>query len=127
MTDNRYDDPRIYFAAERTYLAWIRTGLALMGFGFVVARFGLFLRQVAAMHGANGMPAPTAFSPWVGVLMIAGGVLLMGASTLRHLSVVRELQRGGTSFRRPSMLGIALATLLTVAGVAMAIHLLLIK
>ena len=37
-------DPRVFFAAERTFLAWIRTGLALMGFGFVVARFGLFLR-----------------------------------------------------------------------------------
>jgi putative membrane protein len=33
-----------YLAAERTLLAWIRTGLALMGFGFVVARFGLFLQ-----------------------------------------------------------------------------------
>jgi hypothetical protein len=39
-------DPRIYFAAERTYLAWIRTGLGLMGFGFVVARFGLFLKEL---------------------------------------------------------------------------------
>jgi Domain of unknown function (DUF202) len=35
-----------YLAAERTFLAWIRTGLALMGFGFVVARFGLFLQTL---------------------------------------------------------------------------------
>jgi putative membrane protein len=35
-----------YLAAERTLLAWIRTGLALMGFGFVVARFGLFLKEL---------------------------------------------------------------------------------
>jgi putative membrane protein len=35
-----------YLSAERTLLAWIRTGLALMGFGFVVARFGLFLQQI---------------------------------------------------------------------------------
>ncbi len=42
-------DPRIYFAAERTLLAWVRTGLAMMGFGFVVARFGLFLRELAAV------------------------------------------------------------------------------
>ena len=32
---------RDYLAAERTFLEWIRTGLALMGFGFVMARFGL--------------------------------------------------------------------------------------
>ncbi len=42
------DDPRIYFAAERTFLAWIRTGLGLMGVGFAVSRFGLFLREMRA-------------------------------------------------------------------------------
>jgi putative membrane protein len=39
-------DLRDYLAAERTFLAWTCTGLALMGFGFVVARFGLFLQQL---------------------------------------------------------------------------------
>jgi len=33
---------RGYLAEERTFLAWIRTGISLMGFGFVVARFGIF-------------------------------------------------------------------------------------
>ena len=45
MTPPPPEDPRVRFAAERTLLAWLRTGLALMGFGFVVARFGLFLRE----------------------------------------------------------------------------------
>lgn len=40
---------RDYLAAERTFLAWIRTGLALMGFGFVVARFGIFLQELERM------------------------------------------------------------------------------
>ncbi len=57
-------DPRVFFAAERTFLAWIRTGLALMGFGFVVARFGLFLREIAAMQG--GPPPPAGVSRWLG-------------------------------------------------------------
>ncbi len=30
------DDPRVYFAAERTLLAWIRTGITTIGLGFVV-------------------------------------------------------------------------------------------
>jgi len=46
-TNEPPDDPRVPLAAERTLLAWVRTGLALMGFGFVVARFGLFLREIA--------------------------------------------------------------------------------
>ncbi len=40
------DDPRVYFAAERTLLAWIRTAITLMGFGFVIARFGIFLEFI---------------------------------------------------------------------------------
>ena len=42
MTERATIGASDYLAAERTFLAWIRTGLALMGFGFVVARFGLF-------------------------------------------------------------------------------------
>ncbi len=37
---------RDYLAEERTFLAWIRTGVTLMTFGFVVARFGLFLEEL---------------------------------------------------------------------------------
>ena len=48
-------DPRVFFAAERTLLAWVRTGLTIMAFGFVVARFGLFLRLLAAQQG-QGIP-----------------------------------------------------------------------
>jgi Predicted membrane protein len=41
------NDPRVFFAAERTLLAWNRTSLTLMAFGFVVERFGLFLHMLA--------------------------------------------------------------------------------
>ena len=46
-------DPRVYFAAERTLLAWIRSGLTVMALGFVVARFGLFLTLMSAPGGAS--------------------------------------------------------------------------
>ena len=48
MAEPAERDPRVYFAAERTFLAWIRTGLGLMGVGFAVARFGFFLRELHA-------------------------------------------------------------------------------
>lgn len=51
MTMSPISDPRVYFAAERTLLAWLRTGLGIMAFGFVVARFGLFLRLVQVQGG----------------------------------------------------------------------------
>jgi len=51
MTDRPAGRASDYRAAERTFLAWIRTGLALMGFGFVVARFALFLQTLE-----NGQP-----------------------------------------------------------------------
>ncbi|MDR3635806.1 MAG: DUF202 domain-containing protein [Isosphaeraceae bacterium] len=40
-----------HLANERTFLAWIRTSLGLIGLGFVLARMGLFLRQLAATAG----------------------------------------------------------------------------
>jgi putative membrane protein len=62
-----------YLAAERTLLAWIRTGLAMMGFGFVVARFGLFLQQLEVVR--NAQPAHSyGLSLWFGTALIAAGV-----------------------------------------------------
>ena len=69
------DDPRIYFAAERTFLAWIRTGLGLMGVGFAVARFGLFLRQLQAAQQLAPVHA-TGLSVISGVALVGLGVLI---------------------------------------------------
>ena len=113
-------DPRMFFAAERTFLAWIRTGLALMGFGFVVARFGLFLREMAAMQG--GPPPPAGVSRWFGIGLIGLGVLLTAASTATHLSTVRRLNRGEPVVGRPTWLGVSIALLLIVVGVLMAAY-----
>ena len=49
LSPSPIDDPRIYLAAERTFLAWIRTSVSLMGFGFLIARFALFIREYGLM------------------------------------------------------------------------------
>src|SRR5438105_5643443 len=83
-------DLRDYLAAERTFLAWIRTGLALMGFGFVVARFGLFLRELLAARGATPAPHPH-LSLIVGVALVLIGVIVHLAAALHYRQAVRAL------------------------------------
>jgi len=86
-------DPRVFFAAERTLLAWIRTGLNIMAFGFVVARFGLFLRLITLQHievGSNLSP-PSYFSNFVGIGLVLVGVASMFIATLQHRQFVASL------------------------------------
>ena len=63
------NDPRACFAAERTLLAWTRTGITLMGFGFVIERFGLFLYMFMSVEGKEWQRD----SFWVGICFILLG------------------------------------------------------
>ena len=114
-------DLRDSLAAERTFLAWIRTGLALMGFGFVVARFGLFLEQLQFQHVPS---APSyGLSLWFGTALIAVGVVVFLLSAWHHLRLLEELNRGGPLPSRPSKEAVAIAVFLALVGLAMAIYL----
>src|SRR5690348_14683619 len=70
--------PRDYLANERTLLAWVRTGVALIGLGFVVARFGLFLRELRFRGNAPGQAiGGEDWSTILGTLMILLAALLL--------------------------------------------------
>jgi len=112
-----------YLAAERTFLAWIRTGLALMGFGFVVARFGLFLQELTFVEPALRGRAGGGHSVWFGTALIVAGVLVDIFACWQHMALVRQLDRGESQFTKSSKASIALAVFLALAGVAMAIYL----
>jgi putative membrane protein len=125
-TPDRNQDPRVYLAAERTFLAWIRTGLSLMGFGFVVARFGLFLREIEfsthplSLHSAR-------FTLWVGTALILIGVLVNLFSALQHIRFVRAVKSGTEVVDRPVTMAVAIALILAVTGVAMTIYLVFVR
>ena len=115
-------DPRVYFAAERTFLAWIRTGLGLMGIGFAVSRFGLFLRQLTATD--SRLPArTTGLSLWSGVALVALGVIVTLSSVLRHIQLIHELTSGTWQPGRISRDAVILGLILAALGIGMAIYL----
>ena len=126
MADAPEKDPRVYFAAERTFLAWIRTGLGLMGVGFAVARFGLFLRQLRASE-AHTTVHGTGLSVWSGVAIVFLGVVVLVAAILQHLILIRELRTGTWSPGRTSRSAVVLASLLAIVGVGMAVYLLVLR
>jgi uncharacterized protein (DUF302 family)/uncharacterized membrane protein YidH (DUF202 family) len=97
-----------------------------MGFGFVVARFGLFLQQLQVIQRA---PAAQSYglSLWLGTALIAVGVILNILAGWHHVRLVRELDRGQGVHSRPSMQAVTIAFILALVGLAMAIYLISVR
>lgn len=116
-------DVRDYFAAERTLLAWVRTGLALMGFGFVVAWFGLFLREIADV---TGLPPLKQFGSALafGTALVVFGVVVTAWAAVHHAKTIRRLGRGEPLEFKPVSFGTVVAGALAAVGAAVAGYLL---
>lgn len=89
MPNPQDPDPRVVLALERTTLVWTRTALALMGFGFVVSRLGVFLRELHPTISASGR------GQWIGLAIVALGGAVQIAALVTHVQSVRRLRASG--------------------------------
>jgi putative membrane protein len=119
------EDPRVLFAAERTLLAWQRSSLSLMGFGFLIERFGLFLR---ALHPEIVVPRQHVFALIIGVVFILLGVVAAFLSSAGYRRFIRTMpkpvpQGFATQLSYAinyaiALIGLALATYLVISSKA---------
>lgn len=116
------NDPRVFFAAERTLLAWNRTSLTLMAFGFMVERFGLFLRMFGP---ARPDAVPHGFSFWLGVAFMLLGAFTAAVAAAQYRKVLKTLKPIEIPQGYRFNLGVITNLVVTLLGVALTLYLFL--
>jgi putative membrane protein len=112
-TPQRASGPADHLANERTFLAWIRTSIALMGFGFVIVKFALFIRQISNALGEKVVLPGKGYSAIIGVIMVALGAIMATLAFLRYRNIEKQLN---TNSYFPSQWLSVLVTLSIVIG-----------
>lgn len=84
-------NPNDHLANERTFLAWIRTGIAIMGFGFVVVKFSLFIRQLSIALDQDIVLPEKGYSSMIGILLVCIGAVSVLLAFIRYRSIERKL------------------------------------
>jgi putative membrane protein len=118
-------DPRVFFAAERTLLAWLRTGLTIIAIGFVVARFGLFVRlmslQVQPQQQQLSSPS---LSAELGIAFVIVGSLSIFIAAIQHSRFIATLTFSDLPPKYSRKIAIVLSLLVATLGIVLAVYLL---
>ncbi len=118
---NSFAKSREHLANERTFLAWIRTSIAFMGFGFVIVKFTLFLKQLSVLLETTDI-STKGYSSIIGVTMVAIGVVIAVLSFLQYRKNNRQLQKG--NFVSSTKLSLLITLIIITGGIILIIYLL---
>jgi len=113
-------DPRVFFAAERTLLAWLRTGLTIVALGFVVSRFGLFVQLLALQSPASASAIHSSWSAVLGVAFVIVGSLAIVAAAVQHRRFVATLPQRDLPAAYSRTFALALSFLVGALGLVLA-------
>jgi putative membrane protein len=114
--------PGDHLANERTFLAWIRTSIAMMGFGFVVVKFTLFIKQLSLVLTDEVILPGKGYSSVIGVLLVALGALMALFSFIRYR--ITERQLADKTYAPSYMLTLLVTITIVVISVLLIIYLL---
>ena len=88
MSSNASD----HLANERTFLAWIRTSISVVVFGFVVAKFGITLRELLRVQARAGESSGMSLA--IGLAFMLFGIFLAAIALMRYHQTRRRLEEG---------------------------------
>jgi inner membrane protein YidH len=112
----------VYYAAERTLMAWVRAALGMMALGFVIDRFGLVLRMMPG--AANLAHHPTTYSFWTGTVLVLGGALTAVVAAIRYTGLEKRFRREGCGAPGHGLqLGVFFTLFVAFVGIAIGIFL----
>lgn len=123
MTKTSPADPRVFFAAERTMLAWLRTGLTIIAIGFLVSRFGLFVQLFSVQAPALAHQNTIAISSMIGVFFVVVGSLAIATAAIQHNRFVSTLSESSLPSAYSSKLAVMLSTFIAILGIVLAAYL----
>ena len=71
-----------YLASQRTFLSWVRTSIALIGLGFAIERFSIFLQQFQLIAGTDAIGNSSSATAYEYSALVGIGMIIVGTSLI---------------------------------------------
>ena len=84
-------NPQVFFAAERTLLAWQRSSISFIALGFVIEKFGIFIKYLKIANDINVNSVQA--SAFIGIFFIAIGSLICLLSAIQYQAFTKTLSK----------------------------------
>lgn len=115
------DNTNNHLANERTFLAWIRTSLSIIVFGFVVAKFGIALREFFLVQGHAIKESNTSLV--IGVVFMSIGIIFAITASIRYQITLRRIEKA--QFKPANTIAMLLGTFAAIFGAILVIYLII--
>ena len=117
---------RNHLANERTFLSWSRTSISLLGLGFVLEKFELFLQEMVRASGGAITLETRGGAVALGLLCFLGAGISIALAAVRFMKMRRNIDGGVARFSIvpevliviSAVIVVVLAVLLSLSGIS---------